>query len=505
MHIYNLIYFFHSSIRAKFFMTLAGFLLFAIPTFTLVFLNQSQKHLMIELKNQVTLINKGIHIVAMKSIKDDNYYFLQDLIKEISSKYEAIKTLIIFTKERSILATSNPKEFPLNTNLDFPDYQNIIKMANGTKQEVYIKDPGRDILKSLKVLYYPVYESHGARKNKNTEKRIFGYMYMAYSTLGIKESLKKIWIYPGILTIFFLFLGYIAAYRLSNNLTNRISVLTKKVKQIAAGNLDNSITPTSNDEFGQLVRNAETMRLSIRDLTENLEEKVKKRTLQLEETNKELEAFSYSVSHDIRGPLRSIRGFSDALLEDHAKSLAEKGKNYLMRISRAADRMSDLINDMLRLSRLSRGEMYIDEVNLSEICISICGDLERQYPDLKVKTTISYGVRGKGDPRFIRLALENLLSNAWKYSSKKENPHVDFGAIEVDNKTTYFVRDNGSGFDMSQAYRLFIPFQRLHTDSQFEGSGIGLATVQRIIHRHGGSIWAKSDPNMGAIFYFTLG
>jgi light-regulated signal transduction histidine kinase (bacteriophytochrome) len=308
----------------------------------------------------------------------------------------------------------------------------------------------------------------------------------------------------GIIIFFLLIVGFLGAYILSLYITKRIDTLAQKVRQISQGNLDVSIQPLSNDEISGLVKDVENMRLSIKDLRENLEEKVKSRTTQLEETNKELEAFAYSVSHDIREPLRSIRGFSQALLEDYASSLDAGGVDYVKRIVLASQRSSDLINDILRLSRISRGDMYIDNVNLSEMSIPICEELRKKHPGKNINFSIAEGMIAKGDPRFLKLALENLFSNACKYSSQRKNPQIDFGAIMDDKKTTFFIRDNGSGFDMAQAYKLFMPFQRLHADDQFDGSGIGLATVQRIIHRHGGSIWAKSEPGTGSVFYFTL-
>lgn len=239
----------------------------------------------------------------------------------------------------------------------------------------------------------------------------------------------------------------------------------------------------------------------IRDLNENL----KKRTVELETINKELESFSYSVSHDLRAPLRSIDGFSQAILEDYDNNLDEKGKEYLSRVRIASQRMAHLIDDLLNLSRLSRSQMHYADVNLSEIAHNIKNELKYVWPQRKVKFEIEDGIIVKGDAKLLRAMLENLLNNAWKFTSKCKNAEIRVGTMDYNGQTAYFIRDNGAGFSMEYADKLFNPFQRLHSTEQYPGNGIGLATVQRIIYRHGGQIWAKGKVNEGATFYFTLG
>lgn len=239
----------------------------------------------------------------------------------------------------------------------------------------------------------------------------------------------------------------------------------------------------------------------IRDLNEDL----KKRTVELETINKELESFSYSVSHDLRAPLRSIDGFSQAVLEDYNDNLDEKGKEYLSRVRIASQRMAHLIDDLLNLSRLTRSQMHYTDVNLSEIAHTIKNELEYMWPQRKVKFEIEDGIIVKGDAKLLRVMLENLLNNAWKFTSKCKNAEIKVGKMDYNGQTAYYIRDNGAGFSMEYADKLFNPFQRLHSTDEYPGNGIGLATVQRIIHRHGGQIWAEGKVNEGAIFYFTLG
>jgi light-regulated signal transduction histidine kinase (bacteriophytochrome) len=242
----------------------------------------------------------------------------------------------------------------------------------------------------------------------------------------------------------------------------------------------------------------------IRRLNEELEQRVVERTVQLQAVNKELEAFAYSVSHDLRAPLRSIDGFSQVLLEDYTDKLDDEGKNHLQRVRSASQRMAQLIDDLLNLSRLTRGKMRYETVDLSALAQTIAMGLQQSQPERNVEFTIAPGLVAKGDAHFLRVALENLLGNSWKFAKKRGRTRIEFGYDETNGQPAYFVRDNGVGFDMAYADKLFGAFQRLHSHSEFEGAGIGLATVQRIIHRHGGNIWAESAVGQGATFYFTL-
>jgi PAS domain S-box-containing protein len=235
-----------------------------------------------------------------------------------------------------------------------------------------------------------------------------------------------------------------------------------------------------------------------------LEKRVEERTAELEATVKELEAFSYSVSHDLRAPLRTIDGFSRAILEDYAAKLDDEGKNYLDRVRLATQHMGQLIDDLLKLSRVTRGEMYRTDVNLSSIAQSSLTALQVANPSREVTIKIQENLNANGDAHLLRIVFDNLLSNAWKFTAPEDHPVIEVGSIELDGKTAYFVRDNGAGFDMAYIGKLFGAFQRLHSENEFKGSGIGLATVQRIIRRHGGTIWAEGEVGKGATFYFTL-
>jgi ABC-type amino acid transport substrate-binding protein len=243
---------------------------------------------------------------------------------------------------------------------------------------------------------------------------------------------------------------------------------------------------------------------AINKLNAELEQRVLERTAQLSAANKELESFSYSVSHDLRAPLRGIDGFSQALLEEYGNKLDDTGKAYLSRVRKATQKMGFLIDDMLKLLKVIRAEFHIESIDLSSMTRTIAAELHTNNPDRAVDVIIQEGIIVQGDPYLVQIAMGSLMDNAWKFIGSKALPKIEFGAVIKDGETCYFIRDNGAGFDMAYVDKLFGAFQRLHTTDQFPGTGIGLSTVQRIIHRHGGQVWAEAEVGKGAVFYFTL-
>jgi light-regulated signal transduction histidine kinase (bacteriophytochrome) len=235
-----------------------------------------------------------------------------------------------------------------------------------------------------------------------------------------------------------------------------------------------------------------------------LNETLRHQKVELENVNRELEAFSYSVSHDLRAPLRSIDGFSKALVEDFGGALGPAAHRYLGKIRDAAQRMGALIDDLLALGHLTRAPLRRGDVDVTEIVRRIADRLTREAPERSVAFQIQSGVRASADASLLTAVFENLLGNAWKFTSKADNARIEFGCEPRDDVSILYVRDNGAGFDMAYADKLFGAFQRLHTTNDFEGTGIGLATVQRIVHRHGGRVWAEGAVGAGATFYFTL-
>ncbi|HZV81674.1 MAG TPA: PAS domain S-box protein [Geobacteraceae bacterium] len=245
-------------------------------------------------------------------------------------------------------------------------------------------------------------------------------------------------------------------------------------------------------------------REQILQLNAELEDRVRLRTAALETANQEMEAFSYSVSHDLRAPLRHLDGYCSVLREEYSARFDDKGRGYLDRIGAAVRKMDQLINDMLQLAQVSRQGIDKSVVDLSGLAVEILEDLRQSQPQRSLSGMVAPGIEVLGDPNLLRLVMENLISNAWKYTGKTADAVIEFGMTRQEDQPVYFVRDNGVGFDMTYAGKLFGPFQRLHASEEFEGTGIGLATVKRIIQRHGGRIWAEGKENRGAVFYFTL-
>jgi light-regulated signal transduction histidine kinase (bacteriophytochrome) len=220
--------------------------------------------------------------------------------------------------------------------------------------------------------------------------------------------------------------------------------------------------------------------------------------------NKELDAFSFAVSHDLRAPLRHIDGFIRILAEDYAEKLDETGKDYIRRVQAGAERMKHLIDALLGLSRFTRNELNRSKVYLSALGKTVADDLTKLQPERRVEFVIADNMMALGDQNMLRAAIDNLLGNAWKFTEKRPVAKIEFGVTQIDGKDVFFVKDNGAGFNMKFSEKLYTPFQRLHQESEFSGLGIGLSIVQRIVHRHGGRVWAEGDVDKGAIFYFTL-
>jgi len=243
----------------------------------------------------------------------------------------------------------------------------------------------------------------------------------------------------------------------------------------------------------------------IRTLNESLERRVSDRTRELQETLEELEAFSYSVSHDLRGPLRSINGFSQAVMQKYGDRLEEDGRSQLERVRSATNRMGALIDDLLELSRVGRAEIILDTLNIWLMVREKEAELRNANPERQVDFVIADDAVGFGDERLIGIVVDNLVRNAWKFTSTRLSARIEMGTQDQDGERVFFMKDDGIGFDMEYADKLFMPFQRLHPTGEFEGTGIGLATVRRIIQRHGGRIWAEGEVEKGATVYFTLG
>jgi signal transduction histidine kinase len=314
--------------------------------------------------------------------------------------------------------------------------------------------------------------------------------------------------------IIILISGVLGAIIIARGITRPVLALQKGAEIIGSGDLDYRVATEAKDEVGHLSRLIDAMTQNLKryqgeilqrnQKISTLNEELKHHVLQLEAANRELEAFSYSVSHDLRAPLRSVAGFSQVLFEDYADKLNEDGRDSLERILTATHRMGRLIDDLLNLSRVSRSEMRREEVSLSELAGKIADMLTKTQPERQAEFKIAEGLVAQGDEHLLTVVLENLLGNAWKFTGKNPRAVIEFGVTQHEGKQAYFVKDNGVGFDMSYAGKMFSPFQRLHSVNEFPGTGIGLATVKRIINRHGGDVWIEGETDNGTTVYFTL-
>jgi signal transduction histidine kinase len=353
-----------------------------------------------------------------------------------------------------------------------------------------------------------------------------GTLYIASDTKAVSDALRL----SGVIAIVVLAIAMLAAYALAAALQGTIShpilalaetakaVSTRQDYSVRAPKLGADELGALTDAFNQMLGRIAEQKDELQGYAAGLEKRVEERTRELEERNEslrrnaaellaantELDAFAYSVSHDLRAPLRSIDGFSQILLEDYAAQLDEAARESLQRVRAASQRMGTLIDDLLKLARVTRAEIRTEDVDLSGMARDIVADLQRSTPERQIEFVIAPGLKTRGDTRLLRVALDNLLRNSWKYTAKQPAPRVEFRSADANGGKAFIVRDNGAGFDMKYADKLFGVFQRLHSAADFEGTGIGLATVRRIINRHGGRIWAEGAVDQGATFYFTL-
>lgn len=344
----------------------------------------------------------------------------------------------------------------------------------------------------------------------STGDEVLGEVQLALSKEALFKARRSIFFGNLFVALAFSLMAVSATLLMLRRFSRPLESLADTMHKVRAGHWVESEPPAGPREIREIAESYQALMATLRqreeqlrEFNEDLEERIRQRTQALEAANKELEAFSYSASHDLRAPLRAIDGFGKALLEDYGASLDPTAITYLRRMCAGASRMSDLIDDMLKLSRITRYEMQATDVDMSEMAEALAAVLRERNPDRQVDFRVTPGMRVRADRNLLRIALENLLDNAWKYTSKVAAARVEFGPVRQSHETVYVLHDNGAGFDMRFAGKLFGAFQRLH-GKEFEGTGIGLAIVQRVVIRHGGRIWAGAEVDNGATFYFTL-
>jgi len=415
--------------------------------------------------------------------------------------------------------------------LRLPDMQMLELRESGALDKPVVIRVGTSQTSAVIDRVMPLYHGVGARRQQIGTLTVEATLSSVYSRLldttvfillsqGIKTFLVSMFTLYLVYRLVTRHLMAIAAYLDRYDLRQKVPKLTlERRKPIASDELDRVVNAFNimceglQDAYGELsllnkelqddIRARLRAEEEVRHLNSVLELRVRQRTAELEAANKELGSFTYSVSHDLRAPLRRIEGFGQILADEFTDKLDERGQHYLRRIRAGANDMSEMIDSFLKLSRSTRGELSVETVNLSSLVADTLEQLREKEPEREVQVEIQPDVNVQGDRRLLRVVLENLLDNAWKYSRKAETPRISFGATEDPDGKVFFVRDNGVGFDMANVGRLFTPFNRLHRVEEFEGTGIGLATVQRILARHGGRVWATAAPGRGATFHFT--
>lgn len=511
-------------------MNLALLLLFT--TISLLFWQQISDFRQTEHKADIAAIHSAMQarnaslvrsmaLSSNQAIVGYDFSFLNALMKRVADGDGDIRFCLVVSKLGQIVAHSLPQQVGA-TPKDAVDIEALSLIesdfAGDTVSDFsvrFVSDSSNDLLaeESMQVVT-PVFNG----------QELWGVLRCGISLVGLQasidarieqwdEKMRQIRIFYISVAAAFILFGFLVALIFTQRLLRAVSQLDKGVKEVSAGDLNYRLSMDGLlcSEFGsfatsfnRMTSNLEISHGQLDEYNRSLEKKVAERTIELERSNKELEAFNYSVSHDLRAPLRSIEGFSQALSEEYEDSIDEMGHDYLRRVRSAATRMGHLIDDMLRLSRLGRQEMEISDIDLSELANNVVEKLKGEETERQIHYQVESGLKVRGDQSLLAIALDNLIGNAWKYSSRVERAEIIFGKTVNKGMPCFYVKDNGAGFDMRYADKLFGAFQRLHKNSEFEGSGIGLATVARIIHRHGGSVWAESEVDKGATFYFEL-
>jgi signal transduction histidine kinase len=464
---------------------------------------------------------RSMTLSANQAITGYDFSFLINLMKQVTDGDQDIQFCMVVSSLGQVVAHNQVHQ--VGSLLDTPEDKQVLALLKGEFIDDLVTDFSVHIIDHVRVAATQDQLMQVVTPVFNGQK-LWGVLYCGISLAGLQASINErtaqwhdeitqIWFFYITVAAVFILFGFMVSLFVTRRLLRAVSQLDAGVKEVSAGDLNYRLNMqglmcaefgTFATSFNRMTTNLENSRRALDDYNRSLEYKVEERTAELARSNKELEAFNYSVSHDLRAPLRSIEGFSQVLSEDYQDRLDETGLDYLRRVRAAASRMGVLIDDMLRLSRLGRQEMQVSRVDLSELANSSLNKLTESEPNRHVRFNVEPGLTVQGDQHLLSIALDNLLGNAWKYTGRREKAEILFGKSENEGKPCYFVKDNGAGFDMRYAGNLFGAFQRLHKSSDFEGTGIGLATVARIIHRHGGSVWAESEVDAGATFYFQL-
>ena len=441
----------------------------------------------------------------------DQLTFRESLVRTLSAQAQ-----IIGSNSVSAILFNDPQAAE-NTLIALKNSQNVVSAGIFTSARrplaVYSRDADQDLL-NIPSLPPDQIEGYWFRSKHvvlvrqiMSEGKPIGFVYLRAGLQEIDKRLERYALIAFVVLLISLMAAILASAAFRKSVAQPIIELAQSAQKVSRDkDYTTRVTAaTQNDEVAVLVDSFNEMLVELRRAHEELEQRVAERTRELLSANRELEAFSYSVSHDLRGPLDALNGFSYVLLKQYGPKLDDKARELIEHIRASGKRMAQLIDDLLNLSRVTTSVMRTEKVDLSAIARSIIDELCRNAPERRVEFIATEKEEVQGDPHLLRIVMENLLRNAWKYSSRHDQARIEFGHVEHHGQTSYFVKDDGSGFDSVSADRLFQPFQRLHAAADFPGNGVGLATVRRIIQRHGGEVWAQGAVEKGATFYFTLG
>lgn len=465
---------------------------------------------------RLTMMNMLVSAVALLLASAgffayDQISFRDSLVRTLSAQAQ-----IIGSNSISAILFNDPQAAS-NTLVALKNSQNVVSAGIFTTDRKplaeYSRDPQEQIL-NVPSLAPGETEGYWFRSKHVTvarqiisEGKPVGYVVLRAGLEEIDTRLERYAAIALVVLMISLLAANLASAAFRKSVAQPIIELAHTAQQVTRDkNYSTRVAPThENDEVAVLVDSFNEMLAELRKSHDELEQRVAERTRELVSANRELEAFSYSVSHDLRGPLDTLNGFSYVLLKQYGSKLDDHARELIDHIRASGRRMAQLIDDLLNLSRVTTSVMRSEKVDLSAIVRSIMDELVRNSPDRKVEWVVSEREEVQGDPHLLRIVMENLLRNSWKYTSKHDHARIEFGHSENHGQIAYFVKDDGSGFDQAFADRLFQPFQRLHAVADFPGNGVGLATVRRIMQRHRGEVWAQGAVEKGATFYFTIG